>query len=217
MANAELMQYAQQAGNTDPGLISFLQKFIDAGHLTPFEAGQYIEALLQAQQTRLDQQTGQYSQMLAQNDQEIMGRAGDQLQARFMEQGRPRSSGYTAAYLNAARDLALARQPQVAQFYGQGLQGVSQAYNQAGQGSLQRGQELTDEQRQRNWAIEDYYRQQNDANNYLSGQSTRNLQGALLNTGLNLATRGIGAGLGAMGGGGWEGASKGFGLGGWGK
>lgn len=194
--------------------LDFFGKFIDEGHLQPYEVGQYLQASPEATQSRLPAQTQEYSQVLAGQDEAIMSRAGDQLASQFYQQGRPRSSGYTAAYLNAARDLAISRQPQVADFYRQGAQGVSQGFQRFGEGGVERGYGLRDQMRQRQWGIDDYYRQQNDFNSYLRGQESRNLRGSLINAGIGLGTRGIGAGMGAMGSGGWAGASEGFGLGG---
>lgn len=193
----------------------FFQRFIDEGHIQPYEVGQFLQSQPEAQQRRLPGMANQYSQYLAQQDEELLNRSGQQLQSQFARQGRSiGGSGYAAAYANAGRDLALARQQPLSAFYGNQLQNISGGYGQGAQ-SLQRGYGLRDEQRQRNWDVEDYYREQNDLQGQLRGQGVRNMQGALLNTGLNLATRGIGASMGYAGGGGWAGASKGFGLGGW--
>lgn len=172
----------------------FFQKFISDGQLQEYEIGQILGATPEAQQKLLDTQSGQYEQRLAQGDERMLGQAGDQITQRLLQQGRSATgSGYMGAYFSAARDLASARQNKLADFYGGGLQGVQQNYLSQGQGAQQRGYGLRDETRQREYALADYYRQQNDFNNYLKGQSTRNLQSGLMNAG-------IGLGVGALGG-----------------
>lgn len=152
---------------------AFFSKFISDGQLDPFEIGQILEASPEAIRGRIPQQTQEYGQQLAQADDYGLNRAQDQLMSRYYQQGRPASSGYAAAFANAARDLAAMRQSKVADFYGQGVGMLNQAYSRGG-GIQDRGYGLRDEQRKRNWEIEDYYRQQNDFNTYLNAQNRRN-------------------------------------------
>lgn len=190
--------------------LDFFGKFIDEGHLQPYEVGQFLEQSSEGQQARLPGMVNQYSQQMAQNDDQIMSRAGDQLRSQFAQQGRGfQGSGYAAAYANASRDLALSRRQEIGNFYGQQMGNIAGGY---GADSLQRGYGLRDEQRKRNWSIEDYYTQQNDHANYLKGQQTRNLQSQLTSAGIQLGMMGIGAGMGYAGGG-WAGAAQGFGGG----
>lgn len=170
-----------------PDELDYLTKFVDEGGLQPFEANQIAQGLPEAQNRQLQQYGGQYEQALAGADQRIMGQAGDQLTSMFAQQGRPRSSGYTAAFANAARDLAIQRQPQIANFYGQGYGNIMGNYGQMAQGATNRGYGLRDEQRKRAWEIEDYYRKKNDTQDFLNMQGTRNLQGSLTNAGINVA------------------------------
>lgn len=171
---------------------SFFGRFVDEGHLQPQEVVDFLQAGPEAAQPRLQAQTKQYGDVLAGQDEAIMSRAGDQLASQFYQQGRPRSSGYASAYLNAARDLAIARQPQVADFYRQGFQGVQAGYDR-GAGALDRGYGLRDQLRKRQWDIEDYYRQQNDFNSYLNAANRRNRNsaiGGMLGTGAGAAIGG---------------------------
>jgi len=176
-----------------PDEIEFFNGFLAENDLTPFDVGEIIAGHPEAQQTRLNQQTDQYGQMLGKYDDQILGQAQKTLQGQFARMGRPSSTGYTAAFSNAARDVAMARQGQLAQFYGGGLQGLQNQYMAAGSSQVPRALGLRDERRQRGWAIDDYYRAQNDYNSAMRGQSTRNLQGSLLNAGINLAARGAAA------------------------
>lgn len=197
----ELAQLAQQYGGADPGILKYLQTFIDQGHLTPYEAAQLLQSTPQAQERRLPGQAQQYSDYMGQQDNAIMQKSADSLTSQFYQQGRPRSSGYVGAYANAARDLAISRQPMLAQFYGQGLQNVNNAYGQYGQQFMQRGQGLQDQARQRQWAIEDFYTQQNSYNDYLNAANRRNRNqqiGSLVGTGIGAAAGSVVPGVGTM-------------------
>ncbi len=96
----------------------------------------------------------------------------------------------------------------IANFYGQGQQGLNQQYTQNGQGALQRAYGLQDSATAfaRQQAL--YFQQQNDYNNYLNQQNRQNRQGAFG----SLVGGAIGAGAGAYFGGG-AGASAGAGIG----
>lgn len=173
---------------------AFFQKFIDSGDLTAYEVGQILGATPEYQKKTLDTQSQQYEDRLSAADTNSLNQAGDQITQRLMQQGRSTTgSGYMGAYFSAARDLASARQNKLADFYGGGLQGVQQNYLSQGQSAMGQGYGQRQAKQDRAWALEDYYRQQNDYNNFLKGQSTRNLQSGLMNAG-------IGLGVGALGG-----------------
>lgn len=176
----------------------FFQKFIKEENLTPYEIGQILQSTPEAQQSRMKTQGAEYESLLAGADERALGQAQDQITQRMLGQGRQTSgSGYAGAYFSAARDLASARQNKMADFYGGGIQNVNQTYSSQGQSALGQGYGQRQAKQDRAWALEDYYRQQNDFNNYLRGQSTRNLQGSLMNAGLGLATTGLTGGMGA--------------------
>jgi hypothetical protein len=181
--------------------MSFLSDYLDHGHITPYQIGQYLQGTPEAQQARLGQYGKAYEGQLAQNDQTILNRAADVAQGQFAQQGRQFSSGQGNAILQAGQNLAMDRNSALSAFYGQGYQGLMGQYGQQGQGALERAYGLSDQARMRAWQIDDYNRQQNDFNSYLRGQGTRNLQQGLLGAGLALPGEFLGA----------AGQSKGFG------
>lgn len=189
-------QFRQLLGrDAHPDEIQVFNEFMKENDLQPYEIGQIIQSHPEYQQNLLTQQGGQYADLLGKSDERILGLAQDQARGDFARMGRASSSGYTAAFANAARDLAMGRQQQLAQFYGQGYGGIRNLAAGQGQNALQRGYGLRDERRQRGWAIDDYYRQQNDFNSALKGQSRRNLQGSLTEAGIKLGTGLISGGL----------------------
>lgn len=201
-------QYFQQhmGRNANPDETSYLKTFVDNGHLKPFELGQIIQGLPEAQARNLQTQGQNYSNVLAGQDTNILNKASDQIRSQQFQQGRQDTGAYINAFASAAQNLAMQRQQPIAQFYGQGYSSLFNQPQQMGQQVQNRGYALTDEARKRQYEIEDYYRQQNDFNNALPGQATRNLQGNLVGLGLGAAKPGIGAamggGFGGLGGGG---------------
>ena len=167
----------------------FFQKFIDEQDLSAYEIGQILQSSPEAQQSRLKTQGAEYEGLLAQADERSLGQAQNSITQKMLGQGRQTSgSGYAGAYFSAARDLASARQNKMADFYGSGMQNIGNTYSSQGQSALGQGYGQRQAKQDRAWALEDYYRQQNDFNNYLRGQSTRNLQGSLTNAGIGLGT-----------------------------
>lgn len=200
--NAVDSMFQQHLGRAGTGAEhSFLQKYVDAGQLDPMQIGQYLQGTPEALASRLGKQQGQYQGLLTQNNNQILGQAADAANSSFAQNGRQFSSGQGNAVLQAGQQLASQQSPMIANFYGQGQQGLNDQYSQVGQGALQRAYNLQDQQTQ--WAREDsnYNRQQNDFNNYLKGQQTRNMQSGLMNAGLKLGGNLItGGALFAMGG-----------------
>lgn len=211
---AVAQQYVNVLGRqASPFEIDNLSKFIEDGHLNPEEVGQIIQSFPEYQNTLLQKNGQQYSDLLAANDARTLGQAAQTGNAALAGLGRQGSSALDMGIASQAGNLAAQRQNAIAAFYGKGLQnnmGLSQMY---GQNALARGYGLRDESRQRNYQIEDYYRQQNDYNNALPGQATRNLQGKLTGIALNAGQNFLG---GMMGQGAQQAmaASGGSGLGG---
>lgn len=186
----------RSAGNPE---MDFYKKFVDEGFMQPYEVGQALQATPEYQSNMLARQGAQLGQMLGANDEYMMGKSGDQLARRFYQQGRNvTGSGYTNAYMNAARDLAAQRQNQLADFYGGGLSGLRQTSLDQGNYALQnRGYGQRDSNR--DWArqLQMYEMQKNDYNDMMNTQNRRNLQGSLIQGAVGLGSM---AALGGMGG-----------------
>lgn len=143
---------------------------------------------------------GQYEQNLAGSDSRYLQQAQDQISSDFARQGRGfGGSAYVAAFANAARDLAMNRQQQLAGFYGQGYQSIFGEIGQRSNQARQFGMNSLQTNRQREYDTADYYRQQDDYNNALRGQQTRNMQSALVNGAIGLGTSVAGGFAGGMG------------------
>ncbi|MBI3549446.1 MAG: hypothetical protein HY078_10435 [Elusimicrobia bacterium] len=162
---------------------SFLQPYFDAGHLSAFELGQFLQGSPEATQSRLSQQQTQYGDILTQANQRFLSQAADTANAQFAQSGRQWSSGQGNSILQAGQQLAAQQAPSLAEFYGQGQRGLNNQYSGIGDSVLSRAYGLKDEARQRAWDIEDYYRMQNDYNGYLNAASRRNRTGALVGLG----------------------------------
>lgn len=181
--------------------INFFKKFMDSGDLDEYEIGQILGATPEAQQALNTQQTGQYRDILAQTDEDTLGRAGDALTSQFRKAGRsPSSSGYVAAFADAARMLAVQRQQAVGQFAAGGLGNIQQAYAGQGAGAQERGYGQRDVKQNRAWGIEDYYRQKSDYDNYLNQQNRLNRQRAFGQLGGAVIGAGLGGAIGGFGG-----------------
>lgn len=164
--------------------LKYIGDFIDQGHLNTYEAGNLISGLPEAQQRSFSNYGQQYQQALGASDEAILGKAGKQLQSRFAQQGRPDTSSYGAAYMSAARDLAISRQPAIAQFYGQGYRTLQEQPYMASQRSIGRAGELQDAYRNRAWEQDDYTRQQNDYNDRLNSYNRTGRWDSFLNSGI---------------------------------
>lgn len=177
--------------------IDYFQKFINQGDLSELEVEQILGGLPEAQQTRLTQQGQQYGDMLAANDSNLLAKAYGQANSDFRRLGRADSSGLNSAYAGAAQNLGMNRQNALAQFYGQGLQGINQSYAGLGQGVQDRGYGLRDDRTKfdRDFSLAQYWytRQSNDYQDQLNAQNRANRRGAILGLG--------GAALGAVAGG----------------
>ena len=167
--NRQFSQLLGRGASADE--LAYLGKFIDEGHLQPFEISQLIQAMPEYQQKQLNADTSAYGDLLAKSDADVLGKAGAAINSQFARLGRPVSSGQVGALAQVGQNLAQQRQSALAQFYGNGLntnRSLAQGY---GQNALSRGYGLRDEARHRGWEIEDYYRQQNDFNNYQNAHS----------------------------------------------
>jgi predicted Rdx family selenoprotein len=151
--------------------MAFFSGFIKKGELQPYEVGQVLGATPEAQQQRFTQQRGEFEQLLAAGDERVLGQAGDVLTQRMLQQGRQTTgSGYTAAYFNAARDLAQERSSQLAQFYSGGLGDIRRGFQQAGATQIPRAFGLQAEKRGRQYQEEDFNRQLQLQNYYYDQQ-----------------------------------------------
>lgn len=191
-----------------PDEVAYFQKFINDGDLSEYEIGEILGGTPEAQGAMFRKQGEEYAGILARGDEDMLNRAQDSIRSDFYQAGRPASSGYLGAYSQAARDLAMARQGQMAGYYGRGFpglqeQGIQQAYQ-----SRNRGAGLRDERRQRAYQIEDYYRQKNDYESFMKSQDRRGFGRKLLGAGIQMAGTigagyagglGLAAGLGARG------------------
>ncbi len=171
----------------------FFQPYVDAGTISPYQIGQYLQSTPEAMQSRLGQQQNQFGAILGQNNQQILGQAADAANASFAQNGRQFSSGQGNAVLQAGQQLASQQSPTLAAFYGQGQNALNNNFMSQGQDALSRAYNLSDSNTayQRQQAF--YNQQQNDYNNYLGGQQTRNMQGALFNAGVSLPGQLLGA------------------------
>ena len=177
----------------------FFRKFIDEGDLSLLEVGQVLEGSPEAQQTRQRGQRQEYADFLAGSDKQVLGQAGDELTSRFRQMGRtPSSSGYVAAFADTARQLAMARQAQLAPFVAGGLQDLQGAYAAGGAGAQARGFGQRDLKQQRAWGIEDYYREKSDYDNYLNQQQRLNRQRTMAQFGGAAIGAGVGGFLGGV-------------------
>ncbi len=157
------------------------------GQMSPYEAQQSLMATPEAQERTLGRYAGLYGQQLGQSDAYMMGQAGNQLQGQFRRMGRGSSTGYISAFAQAAQNLAMNRQTQMAQFYGQGLGGVMQNRAQTGQTAMENiyGQQQGQIQfgRDQDLANRNYARQMDYANT----QRRQGMQSGLINAGIGLA------------------------------
>ena len=219
-ANDIESQYKQFLGRSArPDELSFFQELFNSGDLKPYELGQFLQGLPEAQEARLPGQTQRFGEALGGQDTAILGRAADVARSQAVRLGRPDTSMIGSQIASAGQNLAMSRQGAIAQFYGQGIGQVNNSYLGGSDIALSRAYGLGDERRQferdKSLAESNYNRQQNDFNNYLNSQRRHSRsQGAG-----GLLGAGIGAGLGwaASGGnpyGGFLGASVGGKLGG---
>lgn len=221
MTQAELEKQFQDTLGRAPNS-SEMQYFLGANqkeYLNPYTTGLALQGTAEGQQRFLDQQTNQYQAKLGQSDMQQLGMARDTLTSQFLNQGRRYSSGYTAAFADAAGQLAQARQQQVASYYGQGLGNIAADRNQQGQNYLNmptnRAEQDRKFQQEQQLALSNYYRQKNDYNDYLNAQNRQNRQGAigsLIGSGLGMIAGSMIPGAGVAGA--MLGGSLGSGLGG---
>ena len=179
----------------------FLNPYVTAGTIDPYQIGQYLQGTPEAMQSRLGQQQSQFGNILQQNNGQILSQAADAANASFAQNGRQFSSGQGNAVLQAGQQLAAQQSPLLAQNYMAGQQGLNSQYMGQGQDALSRAYNLTDSntayQRQQDF----YSRQQNDFNNYLNSQNRQNRQ-SMIGGGIgSLIGGGIGAYLAPVGGG----------------
>ena len=214
ISQPEIDQYFQQhlGRAATPPEIEYLNRIGKEGNLGAFELGQIIQSLPEAQQRQIQTSGSQIEGALAGGDQRFLQRAGDTLQSQFYQQGRPASSGYTAAYFNAARDLGIQRQNILGQYYaGAYGQQPNQAYAQ-GQQTTQQGLQEKNTLRQRGWDIADYNRQQADFQNFYNQQRKNSLKSSLWGRAVDVVTPSMSQGQ--FFGGGWGQGQGGGGGGG---
>lgn len=198
---------------------NFLRNFVEKDELSEFEVGEIVQGLPEAQQRRFQSDISQAREILGASDQDLLTDAQDFIQSQFAKQGRSGSSGRLAAFANAARDLAIERQRQLAQFALPQLQGMSQGVGQQALGSRQRGFDIRQDRLNRARQLEDFDIQQKSVQGLLRQQGIQNMQQGLMNAGIGLGSTalkgGLGAGFGSLTG---LGAGKGLmaGLGGFG-
>lgn len=205
-------QYLQVLGRqARPEELDYLSRFIDQGELSALEVGQFLQSLPEFQQTRLDQDTKRYSDLLAGSDRQILDQAGAAINSRFASLGRPVSSAQGGALAQVGQNLAMQRQSALANFYGQGLQRNSMNQFGMGQESLGRAYALQGEKRNQAWERE-MFNISLDAQRDAENRSTKDYLGKYaMQVGLGLAGAG-GKALAFKAGGG--GAAAGGGAGG---
>ena len=167
------------------------QGYGGVGQMSQYETQQALQATPEAQLSNLNKYSGMYQQQLGQSDSYMMGQAGNQLQSQFRKLGRGSSTAYIAAFTQAAQNLAMNRQQQVAQFYGQGLGNVMNNQVSQGNNTLDRSYQLQENQRQfsrdQDLANRNYDRQMD----FYNTQRRQGFQSGLLNMGIQ-------AGMGAL-------------------
>lgn len=182
-----------------PQELEFFKPSVEKGEISPYEVGQILQGTPEYQQSLLNTQTKQLGDVLGQGDVEYMNRAGDVLQSQFARQGRtitPGASSYTQAFANTARDMALQRQGQIANYYGAGLGDIARLGVASADQAQSRGQSLADMYRQRQFDLENMEKQRAAGFALQTGQ--QNFQQGLLNQQYNQARQGaIGRGLGS--------------------
>lgn len=178
---------------------AYFGRMLEGGFLDASEIGDFLQSHPEAQRRNLDRDAGAYEARLGANDSTILNKGADVLAGRFATQGRTGSSGYLAAFANAARDLSMARQERVTSFYGGGLQNIQQATLGRSQMLQGRADSRMAGRDARAQGMEDYYRQRDDFNSQMQDQSRRNLQGALTNAAIQLPISAAGAYLGGLG------------------
>jgi hypothetical protein len=182
---------------------SFLKDYIDQGVINPYQIDQYLQGTPEAMQSRMGQQGQQYQDLLAKNNQQILGQAADAANASFAQNGRQFSSGQGNAVIQAGQQLASQQSPAIAAFYGNNFNGLNQAYSGAGQGALQRAYGLQDANTQHAWDMQNFYMQKDATGDMLNTQNRQNFQNGLIQGGFGLLDAGakgfgMGAGMAAM-------------------
>ena len=165
------------------------------GGMSAYEAEQAVGATPEAQLSTLGKYTDLYSQQLGKYDNQMLGQAQNQLMGQFRQLGRANSTGYINAFAQAAQNLAMNRQSQMAQFYGQGLGGAMQSQVGAGQGALGRSYGLQENERQfsrdKTLAQLNYDRQ----SDFYNTQSRRGFQQGLIGMGAQIGMGAIAGGI----------------------
>lgn len=190
-------QFKQALGrDARPDELEFFKQAVERGEISPYEVGQFLSSTPEAQQTRLTKQGAEYSNLLNAGDTDYFNRAQEQLTSNFAQQGRRPggSSGYAAAYANAARDLQLQKQKSLANFYAGGFQNIDQNALRQGAQAQSRQYQMGDETRQRAYDLQDFYRQANLDRESLNYKNQMNRRQGLMG-GIGGIAGGIGGGL----------------------
>lgn len=193
-----------------PSEISQYSKYIKSGDLSYEDVHNITAGLPEQEKARLEQYSKQYGDALNQQNQGILDQAAATANSRFAGLGRPVTSAQSASVLQAGGQLAQARQSALADFYGRGLSNNLNQYTQLGQNTLNRGNALGDERTAYNRSLLGYQTQRNDYSTDLSNTNAQNRRRALG----TLTGSILGAGAGALSGGGVKGAQLGAGIGG---
>lgn len=192
--NAVNQIFSQSLGrNATQAEHDFFKPYVEQGYLSPYQIGQYLGGTPEALQSRLGKQQQGFSDALTANNSKVLSQAADAANASFAQNGRQFSTGQGNAVLQAGQQLAAEQSPMIANFYGQGQQGLNDLYAGTGASALNRGYGLQDAYTQRAWQQEDYARQQADFGNYLNTQNRMNLQNGLWMAAANLPGQALGA------------------------
>lgn len=189
--------------------------------LTSFDLQQIVQGTPEYQQQQLQNYGQQFQNTLGTSDSRILGISQNNVMQQFASQGRNAgSSGYLNAYANAAANLAMSRQQQLANFYGTGYtnilgSGTQQANASQGNAISQQNSALGF-QRQ----MQLYQQQQTDYQNWANSQQRKGLGLALTGRALDVLapslsnSNSLGGGNAGGGGGGYPGYTNGGGAGG---
>ena len=181
--------------------LNYFYRFLFEESLSPNEIGQILESSpeyqTKLQQGQQAQQLQEFQGLLGAGDRQVLGQAQDLLTGQFAKMGRSGSSGYVSAFANAARDLALQRQNQLAGFYASTVPGRQAALSNLaiGQGQQAFGGALNTRAYNigRENELSDFYRAQDQYNDALNQHRRGSRAGAIGRAVGGLAGAGIGS------------------------
>lgn len=198
-----------------PDEAAFLIDAANKNNFSAYEIGEILSGSPEAQRSQTQRDLQGFQDVAGQSDQFVLGKAQQNLEAKFRGMGRTASgSAYAAAFADVAGKLAAQRSSQLAEIYNQRASGIASQEVGQSQGLRKLGYDLDAERRQRAYALEDFYRARDLQNDYMNqvrrsrrGQGIGQIAGALGGAGLGYAFGGgagaqIGSQLGAGVGGG---------------